>query len=126
MSFLTFCQVLTSEPPFRSLKPMELSYHVCSGVRPNKPADAEVIGISDSLWKLMQKCWGDRIQRPQIQEVVAGVGDAATNWHTDMPPSNTEDSDAEEESDAGEDSDELHHGEFLLVPIALFFLRPSV
>jgi hypothetical protein len=106
---------------------MELAHHVSSGVRPEKPANAEAIGISDSLWGLMQKCWeGDRTRRPRIQEAVAGVGNTAAKWHTDMPPSNTEDSDAEEESDAEVYSNELHHGEFSLVPIALFFLRPSV
>ena len=119
--FPIFRQVLTEERPFGNIKLVELSYHVSFGVRPEKPGNAEAIGISDSLWKLVQECWkGDRMRRPRIQEVVAGVGDAAVNWDADMPPSNEEDSDAEE------DSDELHHGEFSLVPIAPFFLRPSV
>jgi hypothetical protein len=97
---------------------MELAYHVSFGVRPEKPANAETIGISDSLWGLMQKCWeGDRTRRPRIQEAVTGVGDAAASWHTDMPPSGTE---HQEDSNAEEDSDELKHSEFLLVPIAPF------
>lgn len=50
-------------------------------------------------------------QRPGIQEVVKGVGDAAANWHTDMPPSLTEQS---EDSTAGQESD--GHGGFPSFP----------
>ena len=108
--FLTLCQVLTGEQPFRDIKPREVAYHVATGVRPGKPVDAETIGISDSLWKLIQKCWdGEKTRRPQIQEVVAGIGDAADNWHADMPPSGTE---HREDSAPEEESDELKHGEF--------------
>ena len=115
---LTIRQVLTGEQPFRNIKPLELAYHVSLGVRPEKPANADAIGISDSLWKLMQRCWeGDRTRRPRIQEVVAGICDAATDWHTDMPPSSTE---HREDSDDEEDSDELKYSKFLLVLIAPF------
>ena len=69
------------------MKPVERWWATLSGVRPSKPANAETVGISEPLWKLIQKCWDDdRGRRPQIREVVAGVGRAATNWHTDMPP----------------------------------------
>ena len=69
------------------------------------------IGISDSLWKLIQDCWNGKIeQRPQIQEVVKEVGHAADNWHTNMPPSGAEQS---EDSLIDEQSDELKHGGFL-------------
>ena len=51
--FLTFRQVLTGDYPFQNIKPQELPYHVVSGVRPDKPADAENIGILDPLWELM-------------------------------------------------------------------------
>ena len=69
------------------MKPVERWSATVSGVRPNKPTNAETVGISKSLWKLIQRCWdGSRGRRPQIWEVVAGVGRVATNWHTDMPP----------------------------------------
>lgn len=122
---LTFRQVLTGEKPFHNVKPLELAYYVSSGVRPEKPANAEAIGISDSLWKLIQKCWdGERTRRPQIQEVVASVGDAAANWHTDMPPSGAKHRKDSVVEDVG--SDELNHGEFSLFPIVPFLLRPSL
>jgi len=115
--FLTFCQVQTGERPFRNIKFLELAYHVSSGVRPEKPANAEAIGISNSLWKLLQRCWdGDKTQRPQIREVVAGVGSVADNWHADMPPSVVD----HLEDPSEEDSDELKHGTSLSVLCRLF------
>ena len=112
LRFLTFRQVLTGEYPFQNVKPQELSYHVVSGVRPDKPADAENIGILDPLWELMEKCWrGDKTRRPRIQEVMEGVGDAAADWHTEMPPGGTG---QQEDSGIGEDSDELDRSKFRL------------
>ena len=94
-------------------------YHVSLGYRPNKPKNAENIGISEALWKLIQKCWdGDRNRRPGIQEVVVGVGNAAGNWHIVTPPSATEHS----EDSAEEESDELDYGEFSLFPVYRLFL----
>ena len=112
--FLTIHQVLMSEHPFRGMRASELAYHVPSGVRPPKPKDAEAIGISESLWELIQKCWdGDPRRRPRIQEVVKGVGNAAANWRVATLPSaveHWEDSDEEEE-------DDLTYSEFSLVPV---------
>ena len=123
VALLNFRQVLTGKQPFPNMRPPELAYHVSSGLRPDKPEDAKAIGISDSLWELIQKCWlGDKTRRPQIQEVMAGVGNAADKWHTDMPPSGAE----HREEAVEEDSDELEHGKFSLFPVRLFFLRPSV
>jgi len=51
---LTFHQFLTGEAPFREFKPIELAYRVVHGARPGKSANAGGIGISDSLWKLIQ------------------------------------------------------------------------
>ena len=57
----------------------------------------------------MEKCWrGDKARRPRIQAVVEGVGDAAANWHTEMPPGGTE---HQEEKDSGE----LDQSEFRLL-----------
>ena len=73
------------------IKSLEFAYHISLSVRPEEPANAEAIRIFDSLWKLLQKCWDDeRTRRPRIQEVVGSVGDAAANWHIDIPSSDTE------------------------------------
>ncbi|KAF9789223.1 hypothetical protein BJ322DRAFT_1017929 [Thelephora terrestris] len=67
------------------------------GTRPEKPANAKDVGISNALWELMQVCWHRKIEeRPQIQEVVEGVKNAAAKWRKEMPPSAPE---QREESD---------------------------
>lgn len=87
---LTDHQVLTGQQPYYGLQLSEIGFLVENGGRPDKPVNAEDIGISDPLWKLVRSCWdGNKIRRPQIQEVVAGVDHAAANWCTDMPPSGT-------------------------------------
>ena len=115
-------QVLTGEQPFSGIKSIELAFKISSGFRPAKPENAEAIGISESLWMLIEKCWdGERTRRPQIQEVVEGVADAAANWHVVTPPSVTkhgEDTDEEE-------SDELESCEFSPFHILPFGFRPS-
>ena len=123
--FLTFWQVLTGDQPFHRIKSTELVYHVSNGLRPEKPENAEAIGISDPLWGLIQKCWdGERTRRPQIQVVVAGVGSAAVNWRTDMPPGGTE---HQEEPVSEEPSSDSKHSEFLfLISYCAISLAPFV
>ena len=108
--FSTISQVLTGELPFRDVTSVQLGYLVGAGLRPPKPENAGEVGISDSLWELIQKCWdGEKTRRPQIQEVVDGVGEAAASWHELIPPStvvHTEDSEEDE-------SDELKNSESL-------------
>ena len=89
---LTVHQVLVGKRPYYGVQRAELMFCVVNGNRPDKPVNAEEIGISDPLWKLVQMCWdGDRLRRPRMQEVVEEVGDAAANWNTDMPPTPSDD-----------------------------------
>ena len=88
---------------------MELAIQISSGFRPAKPENAEAIGISESLWNLIQKCWdGDKARRPKIQNVVEGVANVAANWHVLTPPPATENW---EDTD-DEDLDSLENSEF--------------
>lgn len=114
---------MTGEQPFSNYKPQELAYYVSLGARPDKPQDAAKIGISDSLWELIRICWDRTIEeRPQIQEVVEGVGNSAAKWHTDMPPSPPE----RREDSFQEESDELKHREFSLIsPLNHVVLKSS-
>ena len=121
--FLTTCQVLTGEQPFRGIKSPELAFRVSTGVRPAKPESAETIGISEPVWNLIQKCWDGNIsRRPQIQEVVTGVANAATNWDVLTPPSVIE----HVEDAVEEESDELEHGEFSSFRAVLPVFRPPL
>ena len=74
------------------------------------------MGISDSLWGLIQRCWdGGITRRPRIQEVVKGVGSAAARWNIEMPPSASE---QREDSYVEEESDELAHSESTSFPVS--------
>ena len=60
---------------------------VTNGKRPDKPENASAIGFSDSLWSFVQRCWDRQVgSRPNIEEVVGHVGEAAANWNGLMPP----------------------------------------
>ena len=119
--FTILSQVLTGQYPFSNIKPRELPYHVSHGARPEKPGNAQDVGISDSLWRLIQRCWDGQItRRPRIQEVVKGVGSAAARWHIETPPSATE----QREDSYVEESDELAHSEYTPFPVS-FYSRPQ-
>ena len=60
---------------------------VIQGLRPSKPENASSIGLSDSLWSFVQRCWdGTSELRPKIVEVVKHLGREAADWDGLMPP----------------------------------------
>ena len=80
-------QVLTGETPFHRLRQTQLMYYAVEGRRPDKPDNASAIGLSDSLWSLVQRCWNMNAEsRPNVGEVVTCLREAAANWHQLMPP----------------------------------------
>ena len=87
-SYIPFLQILTGELPFHGIIPSALVFSVVQeGKRPDKPENASAIGFSDPLWNFAQRCWDADIQlRPEIGEVVAHLGAAATKWSGLMPP----------------------------------------
>ena len=63
--------------PFESTKGLHLVCSIVKGDRPTKPTNAAEIGLSGSLWELLQACWdGDRTRRPRMQYVEAQIGNA--------------------------------------------------
>ena len=45
---------------------------VVKGKRPSKPADASKLGLTSSMWKVVEECWNKkREKRPEIQNVVS-------------------------------------------------------
>ena len=80
-------QVLTGELPFLGLRMTEMAFRVVEGARPPKPENALAIGLSDSLWNLVERCWdADMKLRPKIAEVVSQLERAAADWDGVMPP----------------------------------------
>ena len=59
---------------------------IVNGDRPSKPRNATAIGLSDSLWGLLQACWdGDRSKRPRMQFVEDQINNAAAHWERHRP-----------------------------------------
>lgn len=71
-------QVLTGEQPFGKLTMSEVVFKVLGGEKPSKPANALELGLSDSIWKLLEGCWHtERTLRPSVKEVSDCVRAAA-------------------------------------------------
>ena len=57
---------------------------VLRGERPEKPLNAESLGFSDVLWRLLQLCWSEsRSTRPTAQQLFDYLSLAALAW---VPP----------------------------------------
>lgn len=82
-------QVLTGELPFRGIRTTELGFSVLQGLRPDRPANSSAIGLSDSLWSVVQHCWDRNMNfRPKVAEVVTHLEKATVSWQGLMPPCN--------------------------------------
>jgi hypothetical protein len=72
-------QVLTGTLPFGKQTGSEVVFKVLVGTRPQKPANALGLGLSDKVWKLLEDCWqADRKLRPSVKDVQGRVKSAAS------------------------------------------------
>ena len=82
-----FLQVLTGNAPFSGVQDSAVGYHALRGKRPARPEDASAIGLSDSIWNFIERCWHGNIgSRPEVAELVTHLENAALNWDRLMPP----------------------------------------
>ena len=85
--FTYIFQVLTGRLPFPGLGMAEIAMNVVRRARPIKPENASAIGLSDSLWSFVQRCWdGEMELRPKVVEVLSQLERAAADWDRVMPP----------------------------------------
>jgi len=78
-------QVLTGLRPFHNIFAYTSVPAVLRGERPEKPLDAESLGISDTLWELMQLCWSESTStRPTAQRLLDYFSSDSLTW---VPPS---------------------------------------
>ena len=57
--------------PFGNLKSEMVVLRVLRGGRPERPRNAQAVGLTDEMWKLLQRCWQqDPDKRPTMEEVV--------------------------------------------------------
>lgn len=85
LSFTHLRQVLTGLRPFYHLSTFSVVIAVQKGKLPMKPCDAEVLGLSKSLWMMMLRSWdGSPTVRPTAQQFLRYFEGASHTW---VPPS---------------------------------------
>jgi len=71
---MVMLEVFTGRIPFHGNSDPQVVYKVTSGERPPRPMDAARLGLSDSIWDLMGRCWQEKYwNRPDIVTVVAVI-----------------------------------------------------
>jgi len=72
-------EVFTCRPPFPELGHAAVLIRVVGGERPPRPEEACRLGLSDSVWEMVEKCWEQEpLPRPKISEVLKFFKEAAT------------------------------------------------
>ena len=80
----TRCQVLTGLRPFHHLGHYAVVITVQKGERPRKPDNAASLGLSDTLWRLIEMCWSEPPStRPTAQELLHHIRNVSHVW---VPP----------------------------------------
>ena len=81
MTFVYLFQVLTGFRPFHHLCAYAPVVAILKGERPGKPLDAESLGFSSSLWRLVQLCWSEMDStRPTARQLFDCICPASLIW----------------------------------------------
>jgi len=72
-------EIFSGKFPFANIQDtVDVIGQISSGVRPERPerpAEATEVGLTDEMWKIAEDCWqADRDRRPQIAEVLLPLG----------------------------------------------------
>jgi len=71
-------EVFTGKVPFPDMPNTKVIIITSQGRRPKKPEDAQYLGLSDSVWNMIKRCWHEKPdQRPTTSEVVVFFRQAA-------------------------------------------------
>jgi len=64
-------EVLTGVPPLAGRRPAKAAYDILEGCRPDMPENAQAVGLTVEMWKLLESCWHqDPEERPTMEVVV--------------------------------------------------------
>jgi hypothetical protein len=81
-------QVLAGAPPFAEMKGTQniIIHVVMHGKRPARPVDSANMGISDTLWQLLQNCWSAELaKRPEVTVIRKFLQQATPTWDSRPP-----------------------------------------
>ena len=71
-------QVLARDIPFREYTDSDMLTEIQNGKRPQKPANATSLGITDSIWMLLEQCWDwEPERRPDASHVLSVLREAS-------------------------------------------------
>ena len=88
----------------------EVVTKVLEGERPQRPANALELGLSDDVWKLLEECWQtQRALRPSVKDVLGRVKAAASACSTLPPVGGIPKPYEDPESDLSKFGMSLHH-----------------
>jgi len=64
-------EVFTGKIPFEDQKNEAVVLRISRGGRPEMPGDAQAVGLTDEMWKVLESCWQQNPKRrPTMEEVV--------------------------------------------------------
>jgi len=73
-------EAFTGKVPFPNLVNTATVIRIVRGGRPSRPEEARSLGLSDSVWDMVERCWKqDPAQRPLISEVLGFFTTAASD-----------------------------------------------
>jgi len=64
-------KVFTGMYPFSDFSKPVIVLKITDGERPTRPREAHELGLTDSVWNMTLRCWGQHpVHRPTVTEVV--------------------------------------------------------
>ena len=77
----SFLQVFAQEQPFSQVYPILVPLLVLGNRRPSLPQNREILGLSEDVWILAERCWdGNPCVRPQIADILPLFEEASRDW----------------------------------------------
>lgn len=74
-------EIFTGRVPFPELQVTAVILQIMRGRRPKRPEDARELGLSDSVWEMVERCW-EKVpdQRPNMSEITSFFREAASDF----------------------------------------------
>jgi hypothetical protein len=73
-----FVQAFSGLLPFEGDRKEGVILRVMSGARPNRPQGSLDLGLTDSVWGMIQACWGNSDRRWTISRIVSSLESSIT------------------------------------------------